>query len=186
MFCGVRNSNPRRDVRSARSRSSSCLRREPYARLVQRGHQSSGASSLPGHLSRPQGYQLDAGVSHSHPGTASASQRAIPRAGSPVLLDSPEGETHEDYFISSTPARLFPRLVGATTKCFPSHRAVLPGQLAAVSPLRRRTENEVRCQARPGRSHGGRGARVSQRHRTGSQVLDWNTELPIVGTTQLF
>ena len=42
----------------------------------------------------------------------------------------------------------------------PPHRVVPSGQLAAVSALRRRTENEGGCHARHGRSHGSRGSRI--------------------------
>src|SRR5439155_568916 len=51
--------------------------------------------------------------------------------------------------VSSTTARFFSRLVGAATECFPPHRAVLPGQLAIVSPVRGSPQNQVRCQAWP-------------------------------------
>src|SRR5207244_11477624 len=42
------------------------------------------APPVPCHLSRAQRYQLDAGVPHSYPESASASQRAISRAGRPT------------------------------------------------------------------------------------------------------
>src|ERR1035438_2640045 len=94
-------------------------------------------------------------------------------------------ETYEAKPVSPVAACLLPRMVGATTQRFPSHGVVLPGQLAAVFALRRCAENEVRCQTRHGRSHGSRGSRVSERRRTGSQVLDRNAQLSIGGAAQL-
>src|ERR1044071_3941383 len=94
-------------------------------------------------------------------------------------------ETHEAHSLSPPSARLLSRLVGATAKRLPSHRAVLPGQLAVVSPVCSCRKEEIRSQARSERSQRGRGSRVSRKHRACPQVLDWNPELPIRGIAQL-
>ncbi len=59
---------------STRSRSSTCLCRQPYARVVPRRHQSAVAPPLPGHVSRAQRHQLNAGLSHHYSGSSAAGQ----------------------------------------------------------------------------------------------------------------